>query len=781
MNTPLTPTRRLAAALAHWLLLLLGLYGAIFVFLSSFPLLVEEGAVLSACAVSALLGLVVFSLPKARYRVCLVLGWLGWLLWMVWMNFSDLVRVAFACAERVGAVFAKKIGMGLVAADFSDYIGDLTLVEERALCTLLCVLVVALLGLFLSWAVVGRKSFWLAFAGTFPILLCPLTITVTPDWWPLMALLLFWAVGVLTRLVARHDPWGCAKLIFLALPSGALLLFLLWTLLPQETYQKAPWISDARASALETITTTGSGLMASGPFSGLTGAKVDVSLDSAGPLRFTGATMLRVESEVTGHIYLRGFSAATYTGKGWEQLTDEDYEKMRSGWEVELPDPISSVAGQTHMYSFPGIGEDAQPLNFPMRANKAHNPDSVNRRFTIDSAGIPAGYVYTPYQLATEPDRMTGAEFVGDAYLARGAGIRRYVLYADTAAHPNSGARLDGDDAITGNAYASFVYDNYLDVPEELLPILGDLLNQSDFEPMYSLSDGDIRYGHQELDAIEVAQAMADILDMLAVYDPETPFTPQGEDFVGYFLTTSHRGYCMHFASAATLMLRYLGIPTRYTAGYTADVRAGETVSVPDENSHAWVEVYIGGYGWQPVEVTPGFEGATSVFAPTTPDSSPAPSHSVPPRQSQPVRPSQRPDAPGVDGGDDQAPAIDWTKLFDPRWILPPIGLLAVCWLLQQRLAYAQNRRRKRFYGDDTNRAVIDMYVYARRLLRYHKGEEMGEVPERLGQKARFSTHTLTEDERIQMLSYTTGLAVRTYYLMGWWRRHFYRYVLGLC
>ena len=62
----------------------------------------------------------------------------------------------------------------------------------------------------------------------------------------------------------------------------------------------------------------------------------------------------------------------------------------------------------------------------------------------------------------------------------------------------------------------------------------------------------------------------------------------------------------MHFASAGTLLLRALGVPARYVSGYIADVTAGETVDVPDQNAHAWVEIYLRGYGWYPVEMTPG-------------------------------------------------------------------------------------------------------------------------------------------------------------------------------
>ena len=801
MSQTLTPRKRAAVVAADALMLLLGLYGTIFSFLTSFPLLVDERKLLFTCLAAGLAALVVFSLPKLVYRAALTILWLVGVGWTVWMNWDSLVKGALASAEQIGAVFARKIGMGLVAPSFPEETGNLSLIGEREVCTLLFILVIALLALALGWAVVRRRSFWLALLASAPFLMAPLTITVTPEWTPLMALVLFWAVGVLTRLVSRRDPWGSARLTFLSLPVTMLLLFLLGVFLPREDYKNAQWITDARLTALERASSVGRSLLAgnfAGGFSGLSGDSVEVDLDKAGPLRFTGRTVLRVESEITGHIYLRGFSAGRYGETGWEQFSEEEYNQMRDGWDWEsvrgdivygtpyssfyndTPVDISSMLSSSITIvpnHIPGIG-DAQPLNFPAFADQAAHPGAPARRFTIESVGSPTGYVYTPYQLSTTPERMSGAEFVDDAFLARSAGIWRYVLYARAGATPMEFGSMPDADAEAERAYRDFVYRSYLDIPEKLLPILTDLLGQADFEPMYSLSDGDIRYGHQELTRSEVAGAVADILHAFTEYDPETPVTPSGEDFVAYFLTQSHKGYCMHFASAATLMLRYLGIPARYTAGYTADVKAGQTVNVPDQNAHAWVEIYIDGYGWHPVEVTPGFSGSfpwTAGNTNTTP--SPTPSHSARPSETPKPQPSDTPDRPAQE---QEARQIDWTRLFDPMWLIPPAVLFVLGWLFHLRHETAANKRRKRFYSTDVNRAVIDMYVYSERLLRYHRDEEMNPLPEELGQKARFSTHTLTENERRDMLSYTTGLAVRTYYLLGWWHKLFFRYILGL-
>lgn len=108
--------------------------------------------------------------------------------------------------------------------------------------------------------------------------------------------------------------------------------------------------------------------------------------------------------------------------------------------------------------------------------------------------------------------------------------------------------------------------------------------------------------------------------------------TPYNADFVNYFLEENRRGYCAHFASAATLIFRYLGIPARYVEGYAIDptdifgegtrleearyeeyyegysplgVEAVVSVDATDADAHAWVEIYDEALGWQVVEVTP--------------------------------------------------------------------------------------------------------------------------------------------------------------------------------
>ncbi len=82
-------------------------------------------------------------------------------------------------------------------------------------------------------------------------------------------------------------------------------------------------------------------------------------------------------------------------------------------------------------------------------------------------------------------------------------------------------------------------------------------------------------------------------------------------DPVEQFLFVDKIGYCEQFASAATLMLRSLGIPARLVTGYSTgdyDPVLNQAI-VRERDAHAWVEAWFPGDGWVPVDPTPGFSG----------------------------------------------------------------------------------------------------------------------------------------------------------------------------
>lgn len=87
---------------------------------------------------------------------------------------------------------------------------------------------------------------------------------------------------------------------------------------------------------------------------------------------------------------------------------------------------------------------------------------------------------------------------------------------------------------------------------------------------------------------------------------------PQGKDYAEYFYFEQRKGFCEHYATAATIMLRQMSIPARYVSGYRIDPDAFEidkegkyTAEVMDSDAHAWTETLQEYTGWTPWEVTP--------------------------------------------------------------------------------------------------------------------------------------------------------------------------------
>jgi len=66
------------------------------------------------------------------------------------------------------------------------------------------------------------------------------------------------------------------------------------------------------------------------------------------------------------------------------------------------------------------------------------------------------------------------------------------------------------------------------------------------------------------------------------------------------FLFESKAGFCGHYASAFTILMRVAGIPARIVTGYQGGSynTNGKFIEVRSANAHAWAEVWIEGKGW---------------------------------------------------------------------------------------------------------------------------------------------------------------------------------------
>lgn len=158
--------------------------------------------------------------------------------------------------------------------------------------------------------------------------------------------------------------------------------------------------------------------------------------------------------------------------------------------------------------------------------------------------------------------------------------------------------------------------DVYLDVPQSCLDAVVKVCEEAGFA------------GTEE----EIAEQIVRYFDDNYSYTLRPGYAFGNPDYISHFLLNSKRGYCAHFASAATMLFRQMGVHARYAEGYAFSylnvVESGELVEgaeysdyykgyspigetalieieIPDAYAHAWVEIYVDGQGWIVVDPTP--------------------------------------------------------------------------------------------------------------------------------------------------------------------------------
>ena len=138
--------------------------------------------------------------------------------------------------------------------------------------------------------------------------------------------------------------------------------------------------------------------------------------------------------------------------------------------------------------------------------------------------------------------------------------------------------------------YRQFVRENYLQIESQTKQ---QLLNWAREQGLNSNSPTLIT---------DIQQAVQNA----AVYNAQGKDYPAGVDVAVYFLTVAREGVCQHFATAATMLYRAFGIPARYTEGFAATVDPNGETRLTAKDIHAWVEIYVDGLGWVPMDVTAG-------------------------------------------------------------------------------------------------------------------------------------------------------------------------------
>lgn len=353
-------------------------------------------------------------------------------------------------------------------------------------------------------------------------------------------------------------------------------------------------------------------------------------LGKMGKVEYTDSDQLIIKApyaSVAEGLYLKGYVGSVYTGSKWEGHSSSDKKKYKK-LEEKLSKEDFFPVNQTNLL-LSQVTENAE------RSSESAFYSIENSIFRISRYNIYQGslaveyvdankkYMYAPY--FTDYEILKDIYYEQDLYAAPKVKKKNYyfVYYFNLSTGDPPTAFIDHLDSFASSyteyedLYRDFVYEVYTKLPEEGLDRL-----KEDFT----------RETYRYRSISERIEFVMDYLHNNTSYSLTPGKLPQGEDFVEYFLYDNRVGYCAHYASAATLMLRAMGIPARYVEGYAvgpeqaSNYFSGEMqtvktytetatdeidmmlveLPVKDYNAHAWVEVYIDGCGWIPVEFTPG-------------------------------------------------------------------------------------------------------------------------------------------------------------------------------
>ena len=552
-------------------------------------------------------------------------------------------------------------------------------------------------------------------------------VGLLPGTAPLVLLIGFWAAMLLSGRAGRMGERHAAKAGLLLAPFAFLLAALVVLFQPPDAYQPSTRAVQVRNAVIQVVTelfdsSHQDSLSFTGYGAPMTGSPGMTDLTNAGELRFTDQTMLRVQSAPADY-YLRGWAGSVYTGTSWQVISEESYQGMRLSFQPLLYTDIS------------------------VRRMGGEKPQASG--ITIDNIGANRSYTYTPYYLS-QGDTVTGGDFKQDAYLLMGredgTSVSSYTLHSYFT--PLSAAQQKR-------------------IPSRIRQMEREyeaLINKRDTQLPDGVRDRLLAYAEKAgltaaegpEDWLRVARAAAQVVQNAGTYTEKPGAAPEGQDFVLYFLEESPRGYCIHFASAAAVLMRALNVPARYIEGYTvktSNFKADGSAEIPDRQAHAWVEVWADGQGWTPIEATPG--GAATLRE--NPDENDV----------RPDETTRRPtEAPTTNG------SVAQTGVKTSHWLLPLLAGLCVLALVAARLELTR-RRKLAFRQKDRNRAAIAVYRYLCRLARF--GYMVSGEAQRLARKAKFSRHVLTREELSTLQAEAEQAGKSTYEKLPLWKKLLFR------
>ena len=632
------------------------------------------------------------------------------------------------------------------------------------------------LAFVLSVSICLQKSALLTIFYTVPLLLLTVVITEsTPQIAYFIGLFAVYLTMIVSSSLNPDDYGKRGNNIYIAMALALVILSGAYLAARPDNYKRSSLFSEIDSRVRYTIDRVGLGLHKAGVGWLATGTEgwsyntERIEIANAGYHVIRDISLLEVTSDKAGVFYLKGFSVINFNGREWRVSSKSRNHR----------DEYMSVYKPTLIAAYYSLIQEAF--------------DSIGQML-VNRTGDSSDMIYYPYYsfFPHESDYLAshstahieseGTSYTIDFVQASKGVLDMYEVLLETDSDSNA-AGIDAE-LITRqdlSHYEATQLSSYRQIEESTARELRRIAIEAGIDP--------------EAGREEIADMVAGFISSSARYTLTPYVTPEGEDFALYFLQTSKRGYCIHFATAATLMLRALDIPARFTCGFTVEItpaQVGKPVTVTDRQAHAWVEVYYDGIGWLPLEVTPSnrgtnlfyrIAGASERDAQTTatrtienntdPYDDSYMDNTIDADRQNRQSPTPEPGT-GADAGAQQHTEDAKSKRSGFRML----QIVSACVLaLNLNRIILRTWRKKRFDRSDTNAAVLRIWRYVSRLSR---SERPPKELEELAMKARFSQHLITQEERWMMLNKASKFAEDLYHRQNRLKRVWLKYVRGV-
>lgn len=336
----------------------------------------------------------------------------------------------------------------------------------------------------------------------------------------------------------------------------------------------------------------------------------------------------KVEALQKHRLYLRGFIGAQYTGSEWKDLEDEAYQNTALADNLSFFQWLASEDGE----AFLPISSVPKALEIQNQyPDKEGSYEQKKYEYRIENVGASQKYLYYP-ELFTELsyESAEGERPLDINQMNRDLNVKNSLI-SHVENYSAKTLELPADEYISLLDYGALQSMTGWAAPELYLQKEQNYSSFADQTYNYPYSDRnekryydgstmtsdlwDFLYNESGIQrendkgAEEIIWLVREYLEKNLTYSdhPKSTFRTSkavSEDYVVNFLKNDKEGFSVQYATAATMIFRYLGLPARYVEGYMV---RNDADSATAADAHAWVEIYRYGFGWIPVEVTPGY------------------------------------------------------------------------------------------------------------------------------------------------------------------------------